>query len=74
MFFAILFIIMGLQIIFITFGGRALDCYNNYGLTIEHWGICILFGIGGNIVNLFIKLINEEIFLCGPFKKKVGKD
>lgn len=69
MFFAILLIILVLQIIFITLGGRALDCYIYNGLTLEHWLICILFGIGGNVVNLLIKPIPEEkLLFC---KKKV---
>lgn len=34
-FFVIIFVILFFQIIFVTFGGRALDCYNGFGLNVQ---------------------------------------
>jgi hypothetical protein len=51
------------QALIVTFGGFAFNCYSYYGLTGDQWGICIAFGIFGNILNLFIKLVDEEKFI-----------
>jgi hypothetical protein len=57
MFLVIIAIIIVLQIILVTFTGMAFGVYNNFGLTIEQWGICILIGSFGLLVNLFLKLL-----------------
>lgn len=49
--------IIGLQAILVTFTGVAFGVYANYGLTIQQWGISILIGSLGIIVNLFLKLL-----------------
>ena len=36
------------------------------GLTIEGWMICIAFGLGSNIINFFLKFLDESKF----FKEK----
>eukprot|EP00825_Cyclidium_porcatum_P038845 TRINITY_DN4593_c0_g2_i1.p1 TRINITY_DN4593_c0_g2~~TRINITY_DN4593_c0_g2_i1.p1 ORF type:complete len:540 (+),score=104.95 TRINITY_DN4593_c0_g2_i1:126-1745(+) len=64
-FFIIIVIILILQIIFVTFGGRAMKCYKYSGLTIQQWFICIGFGALGLVVTFLAKLINEKRLLPG---------
>lgn len=75
LFFVIIFIILGLQIILVTFGGRALDCYSNFGLKIEQWLICIGLGSIGLIVALIAKFFNESKILpgFGKERKSIGQ-
>jgi len=60
LFFAIVILILFLQVIFVTFGGRAFDVYLFNGLTVEHWFMCIAFGCGGLIVSVLVKFIKED--------------
>ncbi|EGR33929.1 hypothetical protein IMG5_030810 [Ichthyophthirius multifiliis] len=58
-FFYILIIIIGFQIIFVQFGGKALACYK-YGLTIEQYFISIAFGFGCMFWSILIKLVPDK--------------
>lgn len=62
LFFLIIGIILGGQIILITFAGIAFNCYSYFGLTVEQWFICIAFGVLGIIWGVFIKFIPDSIF------------
>ncbi len=57
LFIVIVIVIVILQILLITFTGKAFGVYANYGLTIQQWGICILIGSFSLIVNLVLKLL-----------------
>jgi hypothetical protein len=46
-----------LQLVLVTFAGRAFGVYSNYGLTPQQWGISILIGSFGLVNNLFLKLL-----------------
>lgn len=61
LFFIILFIILGLQFVFVTFGYRALYVYK-HGLTWQHWLICIVLGSLGLVWSAFIKFIPDRLF------------
>lgn len=37
----VIFGIVSLQILLVTFAGYAFGVYNNYGLTIKQWFICV---------------------------------
>jgi Ca2+ transporting ATPase len=50
-------VIIALQIILVTFTGMAFGVYGNFGLTIEQWGISILIGSFGLLVNVLLKLL-----------------
>eukprot|EP00825_Cyclidium_porcatum_P012970 TRINITY_DN1678_c0_g1_i19.p3 TRINITY_DN1678_c0_g1~~TRINITY_DN1678_c0_g1_i19.p3 ORF type:complete len:137 (+),score=20.18 TRINITY_DN1678_c0_g1_i19:169-579(+) len=65
LFFIIMLIILIFQIIFVTFGGRALDCYDTHGLTIQQWLICIGFGIIGIFVSFIAKFFDEHKVIPG---------
>lgn len=56
-FIVIVGVIFILQILLLTFGGIAFGVYENFGLTVPQWGICILIGAFSLIVNIFLKLL-----------------
>ena len=49
--------IFSLQVLLLTFGGLAFGVYDNYGLTIQQWAICVLIGLFSLAVNIFLKLL-----------------
>ena len=51
----IVFSIIALQAVLVTFGGQGLHVYSNYGLTIEQWLICLLIGSFSLPVNFLLK-------------------
>ena len=50
--------ILVLQALLVTFGGSAVHVYSNFGLTIEHWLICLGVGFLGVPLNFFLKQIH----------------
>lgn len=56
LFIVIVFSILGLQIILVTFTSSAFQVYSNFGLTVEQWGICIGIGFLSMPVNLLLKV------------------
>ena len=56
LFVIIVFIILALQIVLVTFGGSAFHVYSNYGLTYQHWIACILIGALSLPINLLLKV------------------
>ena len=59
LFMTIVGIIFVLQVIITTFGNVPFRC-KMWGLGPIGWAIVLAFSVGGNIVNIFIKVINEE--------------
>jgi hypothetical protein len=51
-------IIVGLQVLIVTFGGVAFGLYSYYGLTIEQWGISIGISSISLLVSAFLKCLN----------------
>ncbi|CAD8143054.1 unnamed protein product [Paramecium octaurelia] len=60
MFVLIVFFIIILQIILVTFGSLAFSCYSYYGLTIQQWVISLIIGLVGLVVSFILKLIPEQ--------------
>ena len=56
MFIIIVFSILVLQIILVTFTGNAFQVYSNYGLTPVQWVICLVIGAISWPVNLLLKI------------------
>lgn len=50
-------IIVVLQFLLVTLAGRAFGVYSNFGLTPQQWGISILIGSFGFVVNFILKLL-----------------
>ena len=46
-----------MQIILVTFTGVAFGVYENYGLTVQQWALCILIGFFSLVVNIILKLL-----------------
>lgn len=69
LFIIIVIIIFILQIIIVTIGNVAFRC-RPWGLGFIGWGISLAFGIGGLIVNIFLKIIPEDK-LCPKMGNKV---
>ncbi|CAD8186782.1 unnamed protein product [Paramecium octaurelia] len=59
LFLKIVFGILALQIMIVTFGGIGFHCYSFYGLSLEQWLICLTFGIGSLIVRLLLRVIPD---------------
>lgn len=57
LFILIIFSILALQIVLVTFGGEGLHVYSNYGLTVEQWLLCVTIGSVGLPVNFILKLL-----------------
>lgn len=49
--------IVGLQMLLVTFAGKAFGVYTNYGLFPQQWLICIGIGSISWVVNFILKLI-----------------
>ncbi|CAD8132398.1 unnamed protein product [Paramecium pentaurelia] len=60
LFILIVFFIIILQIILVTFGSLAFSCYSYYGLTIQQWVISLIIGLIGLIISFILKLIPEQ--------------
>ena len=60
LFVAIIFSILALQIVLVSFGSIAFGVYMFYGLSIQQWMISVAFGSGGLLVNMLLKCINED--------------
>lgn len=56
-FVAIVAIIVCLQVLLVTFGSIAFGVYSDYGLTVQHWLICVGIGSISLVVNFVLKLI-----------------
>lgn len=50
-------VIFSLQVLLLTFGGMAFGVYDNFGLTIQQWLLCVLIGVFSLVVNVFLKLL-----------------
>ncbi|KRX11210.1 P-type ATPase, cytoplasmic domain N [Pseudocohnilembus persalinus] len=71
----ILGIIIGAQILVVTFGGFSFHCFSYYGLNIQQWLICIAFAVVGNFLSILLKLVDEDkIFTCKVFNIKDSED
>lgn len=55
LFIAIVFGILGLQIVLVTFAGSAFHAYQNYGLTPIQWLLSISFGSLSMPINFILK-------------------
>ena len=68
MFIVIVFGILGLQVLLISFTSNAFHVYKN-GLSVEQWGISFVIGVVSIPVNLGLKFIH-----CEQGGKKVLED
>ena len=58
LFLIIVGIIFALQLILVTFSGKAFQVYENYGLTYQQWLISVGIGSISLPVSFFLKLFN----------------
>ena len=73
MFLAIVGIIVGGQIIMITFGGEAMKLVTS-GLDAYGWLICILVGSIGWVISFALKIIPFDLLLPQYGQKEIEKD